>query len=126
MFSQQLHAGGLLAAFALFFGACPGIEPLQRDDFQDGTTQGWTTGGANPNPPTWVSDGGPEGVGDGFLRVEGNGSSGAGGNLVAFNSAQWTGDYLAAGVTAIRADLRNLGRTISSFACSSRHRGAGS
>ena len=111
MLPQQLHVGALVAASALVFGACPGIEPLQRDDFQDGTTQGWTTGGANPNPPTWVSDGGPEGAGDGFLRVEGNGLAGRGGNLIAFNSEQWTGDYLAAGVSAIRADLRNLGQS---------------
>ncbi|MGH0030586.1 MAG: thrombospondin type 3 repeat-containing protein [Myxococcota bacterium] len=110
MLPQQLHAGALLAASTLFFGTCAGIEPLQRDDFQDGTTQGWTTGGANPNPPTWVSDGGPDGAGDGYLRVEGNGSAGSGGNLIAFNSEQWTGSYVDAGVTAIRAELRNLGQ----------------
>jgi hypothetical protein len=82
----------------------------QADDFQDGTTQGWRTGGANPNPPYWVADGGPDGDGDSFLVIEGNGQDGAGGNLVAFNTDQWSGDYLAAGVREIRADLRNLGR----------------
>ncbi|UCE87921.1 MAG: thrombospondin type 3 repeat-containing protein [Deltaproteobacteria bacterium] len=31
--------------------------------------------------------------------------------MVAFNTSQWAGDYAAAGVGAIRADLRNLGST---------------
>jgi hypothetical protein len=81
----------------------------QTDDFQAGTTQGWTSGPANPNPPVWVGAGGPDGVGDGFLRVEANGGNAAGGNLVAFNTTQWAGDYLGAGVGAVRVDLRNLG-----------------
>jgi hypothetical protein len=83
----------------------------QRDDFQDGTTQGWRTGPSNPNPPAWVADGGPLGAGDGFLLIEGNGSEFAGGNLVAFNTDQWTGDYRAAGVEAVQANLQNLGNT---------------
>lgn len=97
--------------FAAGLAASPawGVTLHQRDDFQDGTTQGWTSGGANPNPPSWVADGGPAGEGDGFLRVEGNGSSGSGGNLVAFNTEQWSGDYLDAGVGALRLRLRNLG-----------------
>jgi hypothetical protein len=43
------------------------------------------------------------------LLISGNGLDQAGGNLVAFNTAQWAGDYTAAGVTGIRATLRNLG-----------------
>ena len=97
-----------LVVLGLASGA-PAVTLDQADDFQDGTTQGWHTGAANPNPPSEVADGGPDGDGDGFLRIEGNGQDGAGGNLVAFNTAQWSGDYLAAGVGEIRADLRNLG-----------------
>ncbi len=81
------------------------------DDFQDGTTQGWRSGSANPNPPTWQPSGGPDGAGDGYLRIEGTGTAGSGGNLVAFNTAQWTGDYTRAGVVAIGAELRNLGES---------------
>ena len=55
------------------------------------------------NPPVRVSDGGPGGAGDAFLRVEGNGGSGSGSNLVAFNTDQWSGDYVANNVLAIRA-----------------------
>jgi hypothetical protein len=104
--------GAALAAAALLLSTSAAAVSLpQRDDYQDGTTEGWTSGGANPNPPVWVADGGPEGVGDGFLLVEGNGLPAAGGNLVAFNTAQWAGDYVAADVVAVRAELRNLGAT---------------
>jgi len=104
---------GLATVLLLLVGvgspSCQPVQPLQVDDFQDGTTQGWRSGSANPNPPSWVASGGPDGAGDGYLRIEGSGVSGSGGNLVAFNTAQWTGDYLSTGVTAIRAELRNLG-----------------
>jgi hypothetical protein len=101
---------GAIGAFLLLSsGSSAAITVDQTDDFQDGTTQGWGTGPANPNPPVWLPDGGPTGAGDGFLRVTGNGSGGSGGNLVAFNTDQWSGDYVGAGVGAIQADLRNLG-----------------
>ncbi len=85
----------------------------QMDDFQGGTTQGWSSGAnnPNPNPVSHLSDGGPAGVGDGFLLVTSTGAFGAGGKLVAFNTSQWAGDYLTAGVESIVADLNNLGAT---------------
>jgi hypothetical protein len=98
---------GWITGSILCAGAVGAVTPGQVDDFQAGTA-GWTSGGANPNPPTWIPDGGPLGAGDGFLRVEGNGLDGSGGNLIAFNTEQWSGDYAAAGVISIRADLRNL------------------
>ena len=39
------------------------------------------------------------------------GGGGAGSRLSAFNTAQWTGDYTAAGITGIALDLRNFGNT---------------
>ncbi len=84
------------------------IEVGLVSDFQDGTTQGWTSGDANPNPPVREPDGGPGGVGDAFVKVTGSGQSGAGGKPVTFNRDQWTGDYAEAGVLAITADVRNL------------------
>lgn len=92
---------GTTAAHAISLG--------QLDNFQDGTTQGWESGGANPNPPVNVTDAGPAGVGDHVLQVTATGSGGAGGKLVTFNNAQWLGDYNAAGVTAIRFDANNVG-----------------
>lgn len=102
----------ILSVFAIGMGAGPlGVTLYQVDDFQDGTTEGWSSGGGNPNPPSWVGAGGPLGAEDGFLMVEGNGMQTSGGNLVAFNTDQWAGDYLRAGVRGLRVDLRNLGST---------------
>ncbi len=81
------------------------------DDFDDGTVSGWMEGPNSPNPPTNVPDGGPDGPGDNYLENRSSGSLGPGGRLVMFNQAQWTGDYLAAGVTRIEAQMANLGPT---------------
>ncbi|HEV3416570.1 MAG TPA: hypothetical protein VG056_07150 [Pirellulales bacterium] len=78
----------------------------QVDNFQDGTTQNWTNGAA-PNPVN-VATGGPDGGGDRYLEIQ-SGSFGGGGNLVSFNRAQWTGNYIAAGVNEVTMDLENLG-----------------
>ena len=83
----------------------------QLDNFQDGTTMGWSEGAVSPNPPTNVANGGPLGAGDRYLQNISAGGFGAGSRLVEFNQLQWTGDYSAAGVTAIEADLINLGPT---------------
>lgn len=85
----------------------------QIDTFEDGTTQGWTAGsgfisGANPVPPVNVATLGPQGAGDSFLLLRALGGNGAGSRLNAFNSAQWAGNYTAAGVTAIEMDVRNF------------------
>lgn len=72
----------------------------QIDDFQDGTTQGW---GGN-SAPTNVASGGPDGAGDRYLQV-----SSANFHLGARNLLQWTGDYLAEGVTELVFDLKNFG-----------------
>jgi hypothetical protein len=85
----------------------------QVDNFEDGTVMGWTEGvGASPDPPTNVATGGPDGVNDNYLS---NVSSGidfaAGGRMVMFNTAQWSGDYDTAGVVRISADMNNLGNT---------------
>ena len=110
MRSLLLYCMAWITGSILYAGAVGAVTPGQVDDFQEGAA-GWTSGGANPNPPTWISDGGPLGPGDGFLGVEGSGVDGSGGNLIAFNTEQWSGDYTAAGVISIRADLRNLGES---------------
>jgi hypothetical protein len=84
----------------------------QIDTFEDGTTQGWTAGGVMgvpPFPPTNISTGGPAGSGDNYLLLRAIGIDGPGGRLSAFNLSQWAGDYLAAGITAIRMDVTNFG-----------------
>ena len=81
----------------------------QLDDFQDGTTMGWVEGSSSPNPPGNVATGGEAGAGDRYLRNVSTGGFGAGSRQVMFNEAQWTGNYNAAGVTRIDANLANFG-----------------
>ena len=83
----------------------------QVNDFEAGTTQGWTNGGGATDPAN-VNTGGPAGTGDNFLRVTSRGGGGAGSRLAVFNRAgQWTGNYVTPGVTAIEMDLKNFGTT---------------
>ncbi|MDA0767428.1 MAG: PEP-CTERM sorting domain-containing protein [Verrucomicrobia bacterium] len=78
----------------------------QIDDFQDGTTQGWTNTASMTNPPINQANTGPTGLGDNVLF------SAVGGSPDTFsivNSSQWAGDYVAAGITTITLDINNLG-----------------
>jgi hypothetical protein len=81
----------------------------QSDTFDDGTTMGWHAPGPNPNSPLPEPGGGPTGPGDGYLMLRANGQNAAGGRLSALNDSQWTGDYLAAGVSLIRMNVNNQG-----------------
>ena len=89
--------------------AAQGVTLGQTDTFEDGTTMGWFVPGVSPVPPANVSGGGPGGAGDAFLRLSALGAAGPGSRLSVLNDSQWTGDYLAAGVTAIRMDVNNFG-----------------
>ncbi|MEP6699594.1 MAG: PEP-CTERM sorting domain-containing protein [Verrucomicrobiota bacterium] len=81
----------------------------QIDSFQDGTLANWAVGSPDGPQPTIVPDGGPGGLGDQFMRIASTGGSGPGSRLTVFNRDQWLGDYIAASVTAIEIDLRNMG-----------------
>ena len=86
----------------------------QVDDFEDGGVESWVVGANSPpaNVPTNIATGGPAGAADNYLRLSSNGSpSLAGGTLVVFNSDQWAGDYVAAGVNAIRMQVNNQSAT---------------
>jgi len=89
----------------------------QADTFEDGTTQGWVInllGTGNPPAaalPQNIADGGPAGSGDNFLRLTSVGGNAAGSRLTVINVGSWAGNYVAAGVTGIRMDLRNPGPT---------------
>ncbi len=90
------------------------IAILLVDDFQDGTTQGWSAGSiTNPNPPQNAPNAGPAGAGDHALLITAVGGFGPGSNLVALNPvpftgpSQWTGNYSAAGVAMIFMSVRN-------------------
>jgi autotransporter-associated beta strand protein len=81
-----------------------GITALQVDTFQDGTTENWS-GGASPSN---ISDGGPIGAGDAYLKIS-SGTFGGRNHLLTYNQMQWTGNYKAAGVAGIEMDLKNFG-----------------
>jgi hypothetical protein len=84
------------------------IMPGQLDDFES-SLAGWQAGGfTNPNPPMRVS-GGAGGASDDYMRLTANGSFGAGGKLVAFNTSQWAGDYMGASIKSVDMMVNNLG-----------------
>lgn len=73
----------------------------QFDNFEDGSLQNWTQGINNG----LLSNGSATPTSSLGLFVETTGNTtGPGHNLVVFNSTQWAGDYLAAGVTGIEFD----------------------
>jgi len=85
------------------------INKLQIDDFEDGTVMGWSEGGSSLNPPVNITTGGPAGTGDNYLQNISSGGSGAGSKMVMFNTAQWSGNYVTAGITQIYAAMANFG-----------------
>lgn len=91
---------GISMAMAITSGALA-ITNGQVDDFQGGTVMGWSEGFLSPNPPIVNIDGGPTGSGDHSLRNLSSGGLGSGSKMAMFNTSQWTGDYLAAGVQQI-------------------------
>ncbi|MEP6698935.1 MAG: hypothetical protein ABJB09_04320 [Verrucomicrobiota bacterium] len=100
-----------LIALVLLLSAAsaPAFEIGQIDNFQDGTLQSWNNGEGSSAPPVLnIDTGGPAGAGDHFLQLTADGN-GAGNRLTVFNRAQWIGDYIGAGLTAIELDLRNQG-----------------
>jgi hypothetical protein len=92
-------------------GAARAISVGQIDTFEDGTLQGWQMGlsSVTDSYMTNIADGGPVGVDDSYLEVSSDSTVRFGGKrLTFFNQLQWTGDYTAAGITAIAMDLKNL------------------
>jgi len=84
------------------------------DTFQYGTLQNWDAGLGGiepPFPPEIIPGGGPGGVGDAFMQVTAiDGAVGPGSRLSVVNrNAQWSGNYLAAGVNFITMSLKNTG-----------------
>jgi hypothetical protein len=81
----------------------------QLDEF-DVDVSGWRVsgGGMSVNGPAVVSTGGPDDPGDPYLRYATD-SVNTGGRFLIINSAQWSGDYLSAGVTGLSAMARNEG-----------------
>ena len=96
-----------LLVFSFSLIAVSQVNGSQIDDFDDGTTQLWSEGGASPNPPINIANGGPNGANDNYLQNDSNGGGGAGSKMVMFNSnIKWGGNYSSAGIVAITCDVR--------------------
>ena len=112
MISETGRGAFLAALLVLSAGAARGAVAFgQLDDFQSGGTLGWQQGAQSPQPPSIVSTGGPNGAGDAYLQNISIGGSGPGSKQIMFNTSQWLGDYISAGVTRIDAELANFGKT---------------
>ena len=108
-------AGALLLA-ALPAALFAQVSAGKTNTFEDGTTQGWFINalgmGSPPDEvqPTNIATGGPAGADDNFLRLTSLGGDGAGSRLMALN-ADWSGNWLAAGITHVRFNAINFGTT---------------
>jgi hypothetical protein len=96
------------------WGSAAQITLGQIDDFDinapGNVTLGWTRGANAPELPFVVATGGPHGS-DSFLKVNSIGGSGSQSRMNFFNASQWTGNYVAAGVTQITAEVADFGTT---------------
>lgn len=81
----------------------------QVDNFQSLDTSGWTMGLNSIMLPTVISSGGPQGGDDAWLEVISTGGTKANSKMITFNAQQWTGNYVAGGVTAITAQMADFG-----------------
>lgn len=103
--NRLLHLAALIAAIALLRDANASTLLTQVDDFTTGV-QGWNIVGEV------IADGGPAGAGDVYFSYTSSGGGGAGSRMVIPNESpgnQWSGDYVAAGVTGFEMDVQNPG-----------------
>ncbi|KAA5533191.1 T9SS type A sorting domain-containing protein [Taibaiella lutea] len=98
-----------IAAVLTGYNASAQISLTTLNDFQDGTTQSWTSVGAGTNPLN-VADIGHLGAGDNALVVTSTGGIGPNVNLVIQNNtAAWTGNWTTVGVAYISFWANNVG-----------------
>ena len=105
----------LLAAAAVAASPAAAVSLGQVDTFST-SLEGWFAGGgpmqvSPPTSPRIAPSGGPGGAADPYMLIQSTGTGLAGSRLAAMNAAQWAGNYVAAGVTAIEMDLRNFSAT---------------
>ena len=79
----------MLVAALVYCTTYSQITPGLSNDFEDGTTQGWSNGGSSPNPPTNETEGD-----NSYLQEISSGGAGPGSRMVVFNrESEWLGDY---------------------------------
>ncbi len=100
-FSRYFHRATLAVLMASCSAAALAVTLLQKDEFEAGALHGWEKG----LPISAITNPG------GYLEYASSGNSGPGSRMVVLNEAQWTGNYVTAGVDAIKLDARNAGST---------------
>lgn len=103
----------LLITFLLSIAGWSQVVANQVDDFEDGTTQNWVIGGAaGPEfQPANIATDGPNGVDDNYLSYTSLGGGGVASKMVIFNAgptSQWSSNFTAQGIVAIRMNVRAL------------------
>jgi hypothetical protein len=114
MMRVSVQIAAMFVAAAVGSSAAAAVALGQVDTFSASAEEwfiGGGPGGIGRVPVSVVPAGGPGGAGDAYLQLTSSGMGGPGSKLVANNASQWTGNYVAAGVTAIEMDLANLGTT---------------
>jgi hypothetical protein len=104
----QIIVSAMVALVAADHAAAIAID--QFDTFEDGTTQGWEARNFFLEPsdlPAINNLGGPAGGDDRYMLLSSTALTGSA-VLSASNSTQWTGDFIAAGITAISMDVNNF------------------
>ena len=103
---------GVLSLFVFHSTAEAAVMLGQLQTFDD--PHGWVIGAGPVSGtliPVPVELGGPAGPTDPYLSIVATGGAGIGSRLSAQNFAEWSGDYLAAGIDRIQMDVRNFGNT---------------
>ena len=99
---------GLFASALIAFPASASL--LDLVDTFDAGLENWAgQNGGFPSSFTHEINGGPEGVGDAYLQLLR--SAGQEFHIGTYNTSQWAGDYVAAGITALRVDLNHIAGT---------------
>ncbi len=103
---MNFRAGFLSIATGFLVWSAPvrAINNDQVDTFEDGTNRYWVNGLGDLT----VATGGPGGPGDHYLEIDAMGFSSLGSKMVGFNTNQWTGNFIAAGVNAVEMDLKAI------------------
>ena len=99
-----------IAVLVLLRSTAAGVMIGQIQTFDD-PDHHWIRGGGPLGPPETTLPlglGGPGGPADPYLTIESTGTSGPGSRLSALNFNEWAGDYIAAGISRIRMDVRNF------------------
>lgn len=78
---------------------------LSQIDTFDATVENWIEGGSSDTPPTWAGNGGP---GDSAYMHNDSPGVSPGRNMQMWNTTQWQGDFVGAGVSRISMDAANL------------------